>query len=110
MKPILLFLLLMPLVLSAQRVVTLDPVKDPVARRSPEGTIQFVVPIRALTISIQESLPHITDIQTIGIQKIGKSNYIIASGKGTRPTETNVSVAILLAETAPDNRRRWCRK
>ena len=100
MKPLFFFLLLFSISASAQRVVTLDPEKDPIAQRVSDGSIQFIVPIRALTISIQETMPTIVDIQTLGIQKFGKSNYIIASGKSWNKPGTEVSVAILLVETS----------
>ena len=101
MKPYVLLFTILPLFLNAQRVYTLDPEKDLIARRSPDGTLQFVVPARVLAISIQEAIPLMTDIQSIGLQKIGKSNYFVASGKERYRPEITFTVAILLTETAP---------
>ena len=102
MNPLFFFLLLfLTASVSAQRVVTLDPEKDALANRVADGSIQFIVPMHALCVSIQEAMPAISSIQILGIQKIGKSNYIIASGKVLTKPETAVVMAILLVETAP---------
>jgi hypothetical protein len=104
MKPAniyLILLLLLPLAGIAQRVVTLDPEKDAIARRTAGGELQLVVPFQALAISIQEAVPQITNIHTIGIQKIGRSNYLVASGREREQPEINSSIAVLLVETSP---------
>lgn len=96
-----LLLLLFPLSLCAQRVVTLDPDKDPVARRLPDGSLQLMVPNRALVASIQETIPQMMDIQTVVLGKIGKSNYLMAQGDDRYRPGAHYSVAILLVETTP---------
>jgi hypothetical protein len=101
MNPLFFLFALLPLFASAQHVVTFDPEKDPIARRSSDGTIQFVVPARAVAVSIQESVPQIIDIQSIGIQKFGKSSYVIASGWERNKPGVSFAVAVLLAETSP---------
>ena len=101
MKPYFLLFALLPIFANAQRVVTFDPAKDPVARRSADGSIQIIVPARVLVVSILEAIPQMMEIQIIGIQKIGKSNYLFAGGKERSRTDFNFSVAILLAETVP---------
>ncbi len=106
MKTFIYFVLLfLPFCSSAQHVFTLDPEKDPIAHRAPDGTLQFVVPVRVLAVSIQEAIPQITEIQTLGLEKFGQSNYLIASGKDLVRPDISFSVAILLAETAPDEFR-----
>lgn len=101
MKPFLLCTLLsLPLFMSAQRVFTFDPEKDILARKSSQGALEFAVPMKALILSIQEAIPQISDIQTVGLEKIGKSNYLIASGKERERPAYNLSIAVLLAETA----------
>ncbi len=102
MKPLLLFLLL-AVSSSAQRVVTFDPEKDVLAQRQPDGSVQTALPVQALCYSIQEAMPAVSNIQILGIQKIGKSNYLIAEGKVLAKPETVVVMAVLLVETSPGN-------
>lgn len=104
MKPIYTFLIvivLLPFTSSGQQLISLDPTKDPVARRSLDGSVNFIVPIQAMTVSMQEAMPFIAELQTNGIQKIGKSSYIVAHGKELNKPENNITVAILLIETEP---------
>lgn len=85
----------------AQRVYTLDPETEVIAHRTSNGSLQFSVPVKVLTLSLQESITQITDIDSIGIEKIGKSNYLIARGKERSKPGVKVSIAMLLAETSP---------
>ncbi len=97
----LLLFLLTTFTLNAQRVVTFDPEKDVLAHRQPDGSVQIALPAQALCYSIQEAMPAVSNIQIVGIQKIGKSNYLIADGKILAKPETGVIMAILLVETSP---------
>jgi hypothetical protein len=104
MRTTLLFLILitLPCVTFSQRVVTFDPAKETVARRSSDGTLQLITSARAVALSIQEAIPQVTDIQAIELQKISKSFYVIARGRLFNAPETCLTIAILLAETSPD--------
>jgi hypothetical protein len=83
----------------AQRVVTLDPVKDPIALRNTSGTFEFAIAPQAIAVSIQEAIPQISAIDSLFFQKIGKSNYLLARGNNTYLPGSKLSLAILLVET-----------
>jgi hypothetical protein len=94
-------LLLLPFFIKAQKTITLDPEKDPIARCQPDGSLQATVPVQALLASFQASIPETTfDVESFGFIKMGKSNYLIARGE-RRDTPMHTVVAFLLTESTP---------
>ena len=85
----------------AQRLFTFDPETDFLARRNSTDSIQLLAPIRAIAVAIQDANPQVTDIDQVEIRQIGKSRYLVATGKDTYRPGNRLTLAILLAETKP---------
>jgi hypothetical protein len=102
MKTILLALILLPFFVTAQKTITLDPEQDPIARRSPNGSLELAVPPRVLIASLEATIPDmVVGIDTFELIKMGKSNYLIARSNNKTTTMRTV-MAFLLQETTPN--------
>lgn len=103
MKPLLTFTycILFIYAAGAQRVITLDPEKDAIARRTVDGVPELAVPVKALAASIQNAFPEITSVDSVSLKKIGRSQFLLAYGTRYTNAPENIGIAILLVETSP---------
>ncbi len=82
----------------AQRATTFDPATDVVAIRKNTDAIEMLVDPEALSLSVRESMPGISSVDSVRLMRFGRSGYLLAHCRSN--TETTVTLAILLAETS----------
>lgn len=98
---IILTIVLLPSLLTAQRTVTFDPDRDTIAHRLPNGDLKLSIPSKAFTTSLEQGYPSIIGISEVYFKKVGKSNYVIARGKKKNNEQINITMAVLLVEVKP---------
>lgn len=82
----------------AQIATTFDPATDVVAIRKNADTIEMLVDPEMLSLSVRESIPGISSVDSVRLMRFARSGYLLAHCRSN--TETAVTLAILLAETA----------
>ncbi|MCB9345167.1 MAG: hypothetical protein H6576_15870 [Lewinellaceae bacterium] len=89
--------------LYGQRLVSLNPDKDPVARMDSTNKLKLTVPLQTIEASLAQAFPEFEGIQLLGIQKIGKSNYLLAKGQAKENELINIYLSILLVQNECDS-------
>lgn len=87
-------------VAGAQRTITFDPTTDIVALRKNADTIEMLVHPEALALSVRESIPGLTSVDSVRLIRLARSGYLLAYCRSANSPESAITLAILLAETA----------
>ena len=84
----------------AQQAITFDPATDVVALRKNTDTIEMLIPPEALALSVRESIPGISSVDSVRLIRFARSGYLMAYCQNNSRPESAITLAILLAETA----------
>lgn len=84
----------------AQRATTFDPATDVVAIRKNTDTLEMLVDSEALVLSVRESIPGISFVDSVRLVRFARSGYLLAYCRSNSHPESAITLAILLAETA----------
>jgi len=83
----------------AQKATTFDPATDVVAIRKNADTIEMLVDPEVLALSVRESIPGVSSVDSVRLMRFARSGYLLAHCRNSSP-ESAITLAILLAETA----------
>lgn len=85
---------------SAQRAITFDPATDVVAIRKNTDTIEMLINPEALALSVRESISEVSVVDSVRLICFARSGYLLAHCRGNGSPAPDITLAILLAETA----------